>query len=318
VKVDILARGDYWLTFRGEGRSDKTGAAVANILFCREPCMDDGGLPPPVVNYPWRPGEPLLKDNFSAPVAAAPAQPAGWTVWPGRAVKYSPAQGSAEGYVELDTPVGDGFQNQKMGRPFLLVPGFYQLRYSFTVGPASLHTETACNYFALTAAFARVSRVTGIDTHRVNVVIDPDRPYLHPEIAKTDEGPKLSWHNADGVLERDLASSKRQILPEITNAVDFCVGTPPNTYANREINFRIDKSGYYWITFVGEGPADGAGGRISAVQLLARGPRFSGDGIPRIIRYSERGDTTTPAQGSLQTQPPSSSGQRALYRVQVQ
>jgi hypothetical protein len=319
VKVDILARGDYWLTFRGEGRSDKIGAAVANILFCREPCMDDGGLPPPVINYPWRPGQVLLEENFVAdPSANAAMQPAGWTVWPGQSVKYNPGQGVSPGYVELDTPAGEGFQNQKMGRPFLLVPGFYQLRYAFSAGPASRHTEITCNYYGLAAAFQRVVRVQGADTHRINVIIDPDRPYLHPEIVAGEGGSKLNWYSAERVLERDAAAAKRQMLPDITNAVDFCVGTPPNTFANREITFRIDKAGYYWITFVGEGPADGAGGRLSAVQLSARGSRFSGDAIPRIIRYTERGDTTTPTLGALQTQPPSSSGQRALYRVQVQ
>jgi hypothetical protein len=317
VKIDILARGDYWLTFRGEGRSDRTGAAVANILFCREPCMDDGGMPPPVNNYPWRVGELLFEENFAVlPDSgnAWPLQKAGWTVWPGRSVNYNPAQGGAAGYVELDMPAGEGFQNQRMGRPFLLVPGFYQLRYTYSVGPNSSYKDVACNYFGLAAAFQRIVRVKGTDTNRINVIIDPDQPYLHPAY----EGSTLNWYSAEQTPERDPSAPKRQTLPDTANAVDFCVGAPPNTLANREVNFRIDKAGYYWITFAAEGPADGAGGRVGAVQLFARGSRFSGDGIPRIIRYTDRSDVTTPALGSLQMQPPSSSGQRALYRVQVQ
>ncbi|MDB5543359.1 MAG: hypothetical protein JWO64_508 [Hyphomicrobiales bacterium] len=322
VKIDILARGNYWLTFRGEGRSDRTGAAVANILFCREPCMDEGALPPPISNYPWSAGELLFEENFAGPVRepspAWPMQPPGWTVWPGRSVKHTAGQGGAPGYVELDTPVGDGFQNQRMGRPFLLVPGFYQLRYAYSVGPNSPHREVACNYFGLAAALQGVARVPGASTHRINVIIDPDQPYLHPEIASGNEALTLNWYSAERVLERDASGQKRQMLPDVANAVDFCVGAPSNMLANREVNFRIDKPGYYWITFAAEGPADGAGGRIGAVQLFARGTRFSGEGIPRIIRYTERSDVTTPALGSLQIQPPSSSGQRALYRVQVQ
>lgn len=284
--------------------------------------MDDGGLPPPANNYPWRAAELLLEDNFARPARepspAWPMQPPGWTVWPGRSVKLTVGQGGAAGFVELDTAIGDSFQNQRMGRPVLLVPGFYQLRYTYSVGPNWPHQELACNYFGLAAALQRLMRVKGADTQRINVIIDPDQPYLHPEIASGSEELTRNWYSAERVLDRDGSSLKRQMLPDVSNAVDYCVGAPSETPANREVNFRVDKAGYYWITFAAEGPADGVGGRIGAVQLRARGTRFSGDGIPRIIRYTERGDVTTPPIGSLLIQPPSSSGQRALYRVQVQ
>ena len=332
VKIDILTRGDYWLTFRGEGRSDGTGAAVANVLFCREPCSDDGGLAAPSANYPWRPGDLIFEDRFVSaadnPIAESPAQPggwahlpSGWTVWPSRAVKYGRGEGGLSGFVQLDGAVGgasEPTENRKMGRPFLFTPGFYQLRYVYSVGPTSPHKTLACNYFGLEAALQRVARGPGADTHRITLIIDPDKPYLHPETGSGAEGARVNWYSAERVLDRDTSGLRRPPLPDMTNAVDFCVGAPPNVAASREVNFRIDKAGYYWIVFTADGPADGEGGRIGAVQVFARGTSFSGDGIPRIIRYTERGDILTPPVGALLIQPPASSGQRALYRVQVQ
>ncbi len=337
VKIDILSRGDYWLTFRGEGRPDGIGAAIANILFCREPCADEGVLPPPTSNYPWRPGELLFEDRFTSsgldPLATSPGQsggwaylPPGWTVWPGRSVNDRAGPGGLPGFVELDAASGDGFENARMGRAFLLTPGFYQLRYVYSVGPNSPHKAIACNYFGLEAALQRIARVAGADTHRINVIIDPDRPYLHPELTGADmatrsgttEALTLNWFSAGRVLERDTSGVKRQALPDMSNTVDFCAGAPPGVGVNREISFRIDQAGLYWITFAAEGPADGEGGRIAAVQLFATGTSYSGQGIPRIIRTTERGDITTPPPGALLIQPPASLGQRALYRVQVQ
>jgi hypothetical protein len=315
VKIDILTRGDYWLTFRGEGRADATGAAIANVLLCREPCRDDGALPPPTANLPWNPGEMIFEDRFRAADAGGAAP--GWIVWPGGAGKLSTSQGALSGYVELDTPSGDAFENRKMGRPFLLTPGFYLLRYGYSAGPNSTEKTVACNYFGLEAAMQRSQRGKGADTRQITLVIDPDQPYMHPE-ASAQEGGKPEWRTAARALERDVTGLKRTPLPDMSNAVDFCVGAPPNVVVNREITFRIDKPGYYWITFVAGGPADGESGRIGAVQLFAQGTRFAGQGIPRIIRHSERGDVLTPSVGALLVQPPGATGQRALYRVQVQ
>ena len=164
--------------------------------------------------------------------------------------------GGLPGFVELDAASGDGFENARMGRAFLLTPGFYQLRYVYSVGPNSPHKVIACNYFGLEAALQRIARVAGADTHRINVIIDPDRPYLHPELTGADmasrsgttEALKLNWFSAGRVLERDTSGVKRQALPDMSNTVDFCAGAPPGVGVNREISFRIDQAGLYWIT----------------------------------------------------------------------
>jgi hypothetical protein len=95
-------------------------------------------------------GELLFEDRFTSsgldPLATSPGQsggwaylPPGWTVWPGRSVNDRAGPGGLPGFVELDAASGDGFENARMGRAFLLTPGFYQLRYVYSVGPNSPH-----------------------------------------------------------------------------------------------------------------------------------------------------------------------------------
>lgn len=326
IRIDILTRGDYWLSFRREGAAEGPGPAIANILFCREPCADAASAPRPAADfYPWKPGELLFEDRFQTrgeqPLARSGEAPGwarplpGWTAWPVNAVNYVAGENGASGYVSLDMPAEGGkFENRAMGRPFLFTPGFYQLRYVYSVGGQSLNRMLACNYFGVEAALQRLTRIRGADTQRIEVMIDPDAAYLHPEAG---EGGAIEWRNSARLLERELTGYAPPRLPDLGNAVDFCAGAPPNASSLREINFRIDRAGLYWITFAGDGPADGEGGRISDVQIFARGSSYAGAAIPRIVRYAERGDLLTPQVGTWLIKPPGESG-RALYRVQVQ
>ena len=330
IKIDIVTRGDYWIAFHAEGASDGIGAAVANIVICREPCAHDDGSPRASISqFPWRADELLFEDNFVAeganPIAVSPARsksgwawsPTGWTVWPQNNVTYRTGREGVPGFVELDVRAANGaFENRAMARPFLLVPGFYALRYNFST-TASLVAVAACNYFSLDAALQRLARVRGADTRRVSVHIDPDFASLHPEVAGQGEGERAEWFTSSRVSERDLKSDRLPRLPTINNGVDFCADAPAGTPVPREIVFKVDRAGLYWVTFVGSGPADGEGGRISQVQLLARGPT-AGAGLPRVVRGFDRNDPLAPPPVGAWLPMPPSAGSRAPYKVQVQ
>ena len=329
IKVDIATRGDYWLAFRPEGKLDSIGPLISNILVCREPCARDNGEPRSMVsNFPWRTDELLFEDRFTStsenPIANSPPSgpsgwdllPPGWTVWPQNQVVYVPGKNGASGYVELDVLTSSGsFENRAMGRPFMLVPGFYQLRYQFSTG-ANQITAPACNYFSVEGALQRVPRQRGADTRRISVHIDFDFASLHPELNGRSAEERASWHTPDRMPERDGKLDRLARLPSLANAIDFCIDTPSGPAISREIMFKVDRPGLYWVTFVGGGAADGDGGRISAVQLIAKGTSPGGGSLPRLVRGFDRNDPINPPTGSW-VAVPSSAGGKAPYKVQL-
>ena len=331
VKIDIITRGDYWVAFHAEGKADGIGAAIANIILCREPCAQDDGAPrPPVQNFPWGSGDLLFEDRFNTnegpnPIALSPSRgksgwdllPTGWTVWPQNNVSYKAGVDNSSGFVELDVRTASGaFENRAMARPFFLVPGFYMLRYGYS-SPASVIGSAACNYFSLDAALQRLPRVRGADTRRISVHVDPDFASLHPEVMGPGEEERAEWFAPARVSERDLKSDRLPRLPTLTNAVDFCVDAPAGIIVPREITFKVDRPGLYWVAFVGAGPAEGEGGRISNVQLVARGTS-AGGGLPRVVRGYERNDPLAPPPVGAWLPMPPSAGSRAPFKVQLQ
>ncbi len=328
VILDIASAGDYWLTFRGEGRSDSQGGAIANILVCRDPCAnDDGSERTANNNYPWEVGQVLFEDNFSTaahnPIAFSPSAngafanlPSGWNAWPHNSVNYVANAKRDLAYIDLDTDIGGAkglFENRAISRAFLLPPGYYSLKYTYWV------TDTK------SAAPACANATTNL----VTVYMDPDRPYNHPEPLDISAGATSLWYdfnrNQQRLIVPRVEKSKGQIIqassPQAANAIaqnmlDSCGDAIPNRKIPREINFRISKAGYYWLTFAAGGAADGSGGRISQVSLVAKGATFSGSGTPRQVPYVDKADKWTPAIGSWLSMP--LYGGPRSYKVLVQ
>ncbi len=330
IKVDIATRGDYWIAFRPEGKLDSIGPLIANILVCREPCARDNGdpRPAPSSNFPWRTDEVLFEDRFTSvgenPIANSPPNgasgwdyvPPGWTVWPQNQVGYVAGKNGASGYAELDVRAPSGsYENRAMARSFMLVPGFYQLRYQYSTG-ASQVTAAACNYFSVEGALQRVPRQRGADSRRMSVHIDSDFASLHPELSGRSAEERASWYTPDRMPERDARLERLVRLPSLANAVDFCIDAPAGVPISREVMFKVERPGLYWITFVGGGAADGDGGRVSAVQLIAKGAVPGGAALPRLVRGFDRNDPINPPMGSW-VAVPSSAGSKAPYKVQL-
>jgi hypothetical protein len=319
IKVDIAVRGDYWLTFRAEGRADGRAGAISNMVVCRDPCANDDGSPRPVAdNSPWSRDQLLFEDVFSAtgdnPIAVSPGRngawsslPSGWTVAPQNSVVYS----SAEGFVALDVPTPDGrFGNRLMTRPFLFAPGHYSLRYAYSVG-VSQTNGAYCSYFGLPRD-PPLLRGGSPDPYSNLVVafIDSDKSVLHPEANGASPQSSPVWTDARGVRADNL-SNPPPPLPLASNAVDFCADMPAGVQAQREVFFNIVRPGYYWISFSGGGAADGQGGRIGQVQIHARDSRDQ-----PLWRVVKDGSEPTPAFSSWIAMP--AAGARTLYRVQAQ
>jgi hypothetical protein len=276
VKVDIATRGDYWLTFRAEGRADGRAGAISNMIVCRDPCAyDDGSSRPAADNSPWSRDQLLFEDVFSTtgenPIALSPGRngawsslPPGWTVGPQNSLVYS----SAEGFVGLDAPTSDGrFGNRLMTRPFLFAPGHYSLRYVYSVGVPQTN-GAYCSYFGLPRD-PPLLRGGSPDPYSNLVVafIDSDKSVLHPESGGASAQSSPVWVDARGV-RADSLSNPPPPLPLGTNAVDFCADMPAGVQAQREVFFNIVRPGYYWISFSGGGAADGQGGESGGCRSM--------------------------------------------------
>ena len=198
----------------------------------------------------------------------------------------------------------------------MLVPGFYTLRYQYSTGTSAI-VAPACNYFGVEGALQRVPRQRGADTRRLSVHIDADLASLHPEVTGRDGEEKALWYGPERIPENEIKLDRMPRLPTMGNAVDFCIDTPANVPVTREILFKVDRSGLYWVTFVAGGAADGDGGRISNVQLLARGTSPPSNGLPRLVRSFDPADPLNPSIGAW-VSIPHGAGAKAPYKVQLQ
>ena len=73
--------------------------------------------------------------------------------------------------------------------------------------------------------------------------------------------------------------------------VDVCVNADNARVISRSANFRIDKPGYYWLTFSALGSGDGYGPRADNVTLTAIGG-LNALGITDAFRISAPGNPT--------------------------
>jgi len=98
------------------------------------------------------------------------------------------------------------------------------------------------------------------DSMIVRAFVDPDLLFSHP---RTDPvlRARASWFNPDG---------SPATLPKLPSTlVDACVSSRYTTL--RTANIRINKTGFYWLTFQAGGTDDNWGGVIDKVSLTALG-----------------------------------------------
>lgn len=314
VRIDVAARGDYRLAFRAEGKADGKGGAIANVLLCRDPCAhDDGAQRPASENPVWNVDQTLFEDRFDGEPATTQAA---WASLPGEWVatprnQVTRVRVGSETFVQLDAPLPEGgFENRQMSRAFLFTPGHYTLRYVYSV--SSSHTgKSLCNYFGMPADGALVGR--NAFTNAVTAYIDADRSVLHPAPTSGGGTQQTNWLNVAGAPENSFEGYRLPSLPRNTSAVDHCADQPNGGQIVREVNFNILRPGYYWVTFAGGGAADGVGGRVGRVQIVARQARDQS--LWRIVSEST---PWIPQVGAWLSMPTGAQGRAVFYRVQAQ
>ena len=276
VKITTYAAGFYWLAFQAEGFTDGVGGVLNNIRFCRNAC------PGTVTEaFPWAAGTVLFSDGFETPVGDTTANwtertldasgtnsgwtnlPNGWTTWPENQIDFLKWGPGGTNVIELDASTRPGASNRGISRRFILTPGYYSLTY-FYRSHGFIPEYTLCGAADVNSnvAIVKATSTTSLapDSMIVRAFVDPDLLFSHP---RTDPvlRARASWFNPDG---------SPATLPKLPSTlVDACVSSRYTTLSTA--NIRINKTGFYWLTFQAGGTDDNWGGVIDKVSLTALG-----------------------------------------------
>jgi hypothetical protein len=247
--------------------------------------------------------------------ATAPLNQIEMILYPDYEIKHYPALGSQ--YPDLwgqYSLSGNSGYERLISRPFLLVPGFYNVSYYYmsnftltgvatpyclawtgTAGPtaASLNAiyyytpsvnqaSTAGTYFVTSTNSG--SQPAGINTvgafiSNAQISSTPiggggtysTTSYTNPDSNLSDT-PPVTTTSTTPTKPPDAISSGSYTPSTTTALLDICAYSP--TPAARSINFQIQKSGLYWLTFstrIAPSAFSNAGGAIDDVVLTALG-----------------------------------------------
>ncbi len=277
VKFTTKAPGNYWIAFQAEGASEGLGGVLNNIRLCRNVC------PGAVTEaFPWAAGHVLFSDGFETPVGDTTSDwrlrtldasgtnsgwtmlPTGWTTWPENQIDFMNWGSYGTSFIELDASssvAGEGHRG--ISRRLILTPGYYNLAYSYMshdlspqynlCGRSNVETNIATVRATNTTARAPDSMI-------VRAFIDADLLFSDPRSDPVLRA-RASWFDHDG---------SPPTLPNLpSTVVDACVSS--SGFTRRSINFKINKTGFYWLTFQAGGTPDNWGGVIDNVSLTALG-----------------------------------------------
>ncbi len=321
VKITITQAGYYWLSFAADGQNDSYGGSIDNILLCATACPGA-----PLDNFPqsWTAanGVTLFNDGFATPgysgsnivsgditrsvgtSGGASGWPnttaSGWDIGPANQTNFllSGAQSGSQA-LQIDGANGSGSAaNTEISRPFLLVPGYYQVSYyyisdvtfaslSSTPGAycgaipsaipgysTTLATGSGTGVYTPTAASSTLNYDTnfvGIFMSHAQLASNPNAPafrsaatYTNPD-GSTSSTPTVP---SNGISLATYSSSSAQPNP----LLDFCGYSAG--WTKRTANIEITKTAYYWLTASSLGTADGYGGAIDNLSLVALGSPY--------------------------------------------
>jgi hypothetical protein len=277
VKIKTYAAGFYWLAFQAEGDADGYGGVLTGIRFCKVSCP--GAV---MENFPWTANQTLFSDNFETKTGDESTNwtertldnsgtnvgwtklPTGWTTWPENQIDFH--RGHSGLAIELDASRRPRHwsSNRGVSRRFLLMPGFYKLSYYYRSHRLN-NSATYCGFNNINENIMKIANTNTApiapDSLLVRAFIDPHLNYSHPRSEPVVRA-LASWFDPDGSAPS---------LPRLpSTVVDACVSSP--SFTNRLVNFKIGKTGWYWLTFEAGGAEDQHGGIIDDVTLTALGP----------------------------------------------
>lgn len=315
VKITITTPANYWLSFAADGASDSYGAQLDNIRFCQVTCPGT-----PQDNFPvsWLASsngginKVLFEDTFDSPYYAGPgysfngnmAASTGTTGWSG-GWPNQPASGWANAptnqipYWNTGCPQGSGClefgygRNDLISRPFLLAPGYYQLKYIYDASVRFAGVSGAyCGATPSAARISSLSSVSAVGTLRVlnaaagTFVEDTNAIgafMAHAALTSTPNasavlGATTSYTNPNGTTTTTPTNAPAAISMTNFNAsqsnalLDLCAYSA--AAQTRTISIKITKPAFYWLTFAALGSADSYGGVLDDVILTALGSPY--------------------------------------------
>jgi hypothetical protein len=329
VKITVTTAGYYWLSFAADGANDSFGGQIDNIRLCVTACAGtvQDNFPPS-----WLPAANggndavLFEDTFESPTYSGSPYNTNGDVgssdgssyfWGESGHGWSNAPTNQLPYWTAGCPQGNqcvelGWNaNSLISRPFLLVPGYYQVSYDF-VSEVTFTTATDSYYCGSTPAAAGLptnnssagtDRVTGVvhtspsaimhDTNAVGVFMS------HAQMASTPNpsttlGSTTTYTNttlnADGTVAlnadgtpQTTTSTTPTVPPNAINLSNYTVSpTSPlldicgyaNSAQTRKQVVLIQKPAFYWLTFAALGTVDAFGGVIDDVKITALGSPY--------------------------------------------
>ena len=318
VKITVTQAGYYWLSFAADGQNDSYGGSIDNIMLCATACS--GAI---FDNFPqsWvaANGVTLFSDGFGTPSyysssniytngditrsvgtsGASSGWPntsaSGWDIGPNNQISFllSGAQSGSQA-LQIDGGNGSGSSaNTEITRPFLLVPGYYQVSYYYISDVIfSSLSSTAGAYCGATPSAASISSLSGsatgtytptgssathnLDTNIVGIFMS------HAQLASNPNAPSFgsntTYTNPDG------STSSTPTVPSNGISLTSYNSAQPNplldicgysaSWTKRTVNIQIAKPAYYWLTAASLGTADGYGGAIDNLTLTALGSPY--------------------------------------------
>ena len=363
VPISVTIAGYYWLSFAADGANDSFGGLLDNIRLCPGTCPN---TPYPLSdNFPatWLPtggtNVVLFEDTFESPTYYNGSDSIGKT--------YNGAHYNNNGYPNLSTgsssvwgETGQGWAmaptnqlpywtalcpqgnqcvelgwnanviggNSLVARPFLLVPGYYQVSYQF-VSEVTFTTATNSYYCGATPTGAGLPTSNSSDatlrpgggdmgtrvhdTNAVGVFMSHAQMASTPNPSTTLGSTSTYTNtalNSDGSIAlnsdgtpKTTTSTTPTVPPNAINLSSYTVSkTSPlldlcgyaNSAQTRTQSVLILKTGFYWLTLAALGTVDPFGGQIDDVQIIALGSPYSTTASASSYSSSGTGRVTIP------------------------
>jgi len=305
VRINVLTAGYYWLSFAADGSNDSYGGQLDDILLCKVSCT---GTVQDNYTTAWAVSSLLFYDNFENPVYSGGQyntngnvnnslgsssfwnQTYGWANAPTNQLPYwMSGCPQATQCIELGWNV-----NSLIGQPFLLVPGYYQVKYDY-VSEVLFSTLGSTVYCGTTPSAAQIPTLSAASSTGIDRVNNANHGTLkndtntvgvfmsHAQEASTPNtgnalGTTTSYTNPDGSTSTTPTVAPNGISLTSYNAsqvnplLDIC-GYASTAQTRTAVVF-IEKSAFYWLTMASLGSADAFGGQIDDVRITALGSPY--------------------------------------------
>jgi len=296
VTINVTTAGYYWLSFAADGTNDSFGVQLDNIVLCRISCS---GSVQDNYTTAWAVSNLLFEDTFESPnYSASPVNLTGnvnnsvgsssfWNLTGG----WANAPTNELPYFGVGCPQGTQCialgenGNDLISRPFLLVPGYYQVSYkyqseiTFASGvsncAASPVTSTTLPSGSGNGTVWDAGYSVGTVNHDSNVVA---MLMSHAQMASTPNtgnalGSTTSYTNPSGtVTTTPTVPPNSTSSPSTVALLDVC--SYSSTAQTRTATVFIEKSAFYWLTLSALGTSDLYNGIVDDVRITALGSPY--------------------------------------------